>query len=138
MRANDWATFAYTVAGIIVITIGWWKGVRPWLRRIRATGTAIVETLVGRDPIIDHATGKELVPAQPGLGVRMATMESAIALLADANATLANHERRIGALEQNQIERIVTRAESANMWRAVADVDLLANIPEPESEDEED
>jgi hypothetical protein len=41
--------------------------------------------------------------------------------LNDAHRRIDDHEVRIHALEAGTAERIATRAESAQMWRAVAD-----------------
>lgn len=138
MSPADAGTLAGALVAVFSLIAAWWRWVRPRWHSARRTATAVVETLVGREPIIDAATGRELVAPQPGLGMRMATIESALEKLADAKTTLDDHETRIGHLERSQMERLVARAESAQMFRAIAnnDPDLIAEPTEPdESED---
>ena len=139
---------------------GYWRWVRPRIKRAQQTATAIVETLVGREPIVDAATGKELVPAQPGMGVRLASVEDGqrtqaetIAKLTETVLKLDDAHHRLDTVETDMAtiksdvsalkaaawERIATKAESAQMWRAVADADpdLLPNRPLEAPEDDD-
>lgn len=77
------------------------------------------DTLVGRDAVVDTITGKEIAPALPALGQRMDTVERAVAVLADQHRMLGDHEDRIKALEDARVERVITRAESAQAWSAM-------------------
>lgn len=128
---------AATLTGIAV---GWVTKVRPW-RAARAEAEATKErdriatrdALIGRPPVLDSITGKEISPALPGIGQRMATQEqqmadmaSSVAQIAETQAELARvhitleaHEGRLTALERGAVERVVTRAESAAAWRAM-------------------
>lgn len=131
MSPDAWIAVIVGTCTLLGIIAGWVRWLRPRYRKARRTASAITETLVGRDAIIDPATGRELVPSQPGLGVRMAAMEEAIVRLShmDSRVTTveqatADNQRRITALEEARIERIVTQAESAQAWRAVADRDV--------------
>ena len=54
---------------------GFFRWVRPKLKQASADIQAGRDALVGRDAIYDTITGKELAPALPGIGVRMATTE---------------------------------------------------------------
>lgn len=117
--------------GLSALLGGWWRWVRPRYRKAKRTVAAVTETLVGRDAITDPSTGRELVPAQPGLGVRMATMEEAIVRLSHMDGrvtavetTVGEHTRQIAELRDARIERLVTQAESAQAWRAMADGEL--------------
>lgn len=137
-------------AGVAVLGLigGWWKWGRPRIKRARRTVTAVIETLVGRDAITDASTGRELVPAQAGLGVRMAQVEDGqrtqaetLAKLTETVASLNDAHRRLDAVEhdvaelkQARNERAIAQAESAQMYRLLAegDPDLL---PPPKSDD---
>ena len=121
---------------------------------------AIRDTLVGRDAVLDSITGREIQPAQPGIGSRMADQEQdvrgirndvglltrAVADLAEAQADMtqiqgrmADHERRISdndrrltAIEQgHHLERMAGKAESIHLFRAI---ESIANDDDPTEE----
>lgn len=91
------------------------------------------DAILGRDPVTDSITGKELAPALPGIGVRMEhqerqmeTLTQAVRTIADTQVTVAaiqqevaDHRGRIRRLEEATVERVVSRAESAAAWRAM-------------------
>lgn len=111
------------------ILVGWAKWLRPRYRRNRDRFVSAMDSLVGRDAVYDSITGKEIAPALPGMGVRMAQQEQQMQVLTDAVAKIAesherldDHERRLHKLEVAAVERVVTRAESAEAWRAIAAV----------------
>lgn len=113
------------------------KGWR-WQRAFSRKATAIGDAILGRDAVVDSITGKEIAPPLPGMGVRMAHQEQqmeaitvAVTKLASQQEYLVDHERRIKALEDQAVERVVTRAESAAAWRAV---EAVAKNDPPESE----
>jgi hypothetical protein len=115
-------TVGATLAALGVI-YGGWRRIRPVMRR----GTAAVDALVGKEAVTDRS-GQVLEPSQPGLVHRVATVEEAVVefrhmvgLLTETQHTLTEHGARIKALEDARVERLVTQAESAHMWRAVAD-----------------
>lgn len=120
---TDFWTIIASVTGTLLVVVPLWvKAIRPRLRKTRATFGAVVETLVGREQIRDKATGKILVEAQPGLGVRMATIEDAVVKLSDTDVRVralenrqAAVEQRVTTLEDARVERVVTKAESAQM-----------------------
>lgn len=60
-----------------------------------------------------------LESAHMALEKSQARLLDAIAKLTEQNAIVADHERRISALELSAVERVVARAESAQAWRAV-------------------
>jgi hypothetical protein len=120
-----------TVVGLTLTALGAvygvWRRLRPAVRR----GTAAVDALVGREAIKDRS-GNVLEPAQPGLVHRVATVEEAVvefrhvvALWTETQHTLTDHAHRIKNLEDARVERLVTQAESAHMWRAVADNNVI-------------
>lgn len=112
---------------------GWFKWIRPRARKWWKTGGAIVATLVGTDEVRHKVTGAVIAEAQPGVGVQLANLTTAHVQLAGVVTKLVeqqehtealqdgqrDHERRIVVLEAASVERIVTRAESAQAWRAV-------------------
>lgn len=113
------------------------KGWR-WQRAFSRKAAAIGDAILGRDAVVDSITGKEIAPPLPGMGVRMAHQEQqmeaitvAVTKLASQQEYLVDHERRIKALEDQAVERVVTRAESAAAWRAV---EAVAKNDPPESE----
>jgi hypothetical protein len=115
-----------TLVGLMTAVFAFFRWVRPRVKRAASDIQAGRDALIGREAIYDSITGKELVPALPGIGVRMSTNEAQLTVLADAVAKLADnhdrlndHEARIKHLEEGLVERVVTRAESTAAWRAV-------------------
>ncbi len=105
---------------------GFFRWVRPGVRALVKDFRAGRDALVGRDAIHDTITGREIVPALPGIGVRMDTTENQMKQLATALATLVDNshrlddlEPRVTKLEEAAVERVVARAESASAWRAI-------------------
>ncbi len=123
----DALQYVVTFGGAVAVVLGWWKVVWPRLRSFTRKANSALDTLVGSDAITDPQTGRELRPAQPGAGVRLANVESALVQigaavteLSEIRNELVDHHRRIERLEASAIERIVTKAESASAWQAVA------------------
>lgn len=80
-------------------------------------------------PIIDPLTGKT-TGVQPPIGQWMSDIKGDINHLAqvvgehaELRKTSVDHEHRIKALEDARAEQMITKAESAQMWRALADKD---------------
>lgn len=124
-----------TIAAAVVMILGGCYGAyrrfRPSVRR----GSAAIDALVGREAVTDRS-GNVIEAAQPGLVHRVATVEEAVveirhvvALWTETQHTLTDHGARIKALEDSRLEKLITRAESAQMWRAVAD-QALEDKPE--------
>lgn len=124
---------AAAVVGLISALAGWWRWGRPRLEKARQDGAAMRDAILGRDPVVDSITGRELAPALPGIGVRMATTEEqmlllteAVAKIADSHVRLAHIETRVddiaadvADLKAGAMERIMARAEAAQAWSAV-------------------
>lgn len=124
---------AATVVGLISALAGWWRWGRPRIEKARQDGAAMRDAILGREPVIDSITGRELAPALPGIGVRMATTEEqmmllteAVAKIADSHVRLEHIETRVDGiaadvadLKAGAMERIMARAESAQAWSAV-------------------
>lgn len=105
---------------------GGWRFLRPKVQAVRHKGVAVTDAILGRPAHYDSITGQELLPAVPGIGVRLAFQEEQMSLLtasvsriADSHERLENHESRIKHLEEAAVERVVTRAESAQAFRAM-------------------
>ncbi len=140
-----------TILGIVAVLgvlLSWLRWARPRYRRTKRDGAAIRDAILGRDPIYDSITGKELAPALPGIGHRMAVQEGqmsemtrAVSQLAEThvqliavNATLEDHNDRIQKLEEAAVERVVAKAESAAAWRAMEAATLATPDAEGEAE----
>lgn len=125
-EAQDWVTFLLALAGLLGVLVTHFRWVRPRYRRWRAQFIAARDSIIGRPAELDSITGVERVPALPGIGVRMASTEEHLGVLAKAVASIAeshkqleDHEKRITDLEAARVERIVGRAESAAAYRAM-------------------
>lgn len=96
------------------------------------------DTIVGRDAIVDHETGRELVSAKPGIGTRMANTEETMGKLAEAVTKLADtHERvteldhRVSVLERTVgVERALGKIESIQM---LSTIEAVANGGSPDT-----
>ena len=121
------------VCTLLGLVVGWVRWVRPKIHNGRREVVAVRDAILGRDAIADSITGKEIAPAVPGMGVRMAHQEAQMQALTDVVARLADsqsrfdnletltgdHAVRIKALEDAVVERVVTKVESAQAWRAM-------------------
>lgn len=90
-----------SVALIKVVSIAW-RIVAKVLRRV----SGALDALLGRDPIVDPADGREVSPALPGIGQRMSTVEDAVKTLTEVVAEQKElrdrvevHEARLNVLE---------------------------------------
>lgn len=126
--------YAITILTLLGGAITVWVFVRPAFMRSRAVADAIL----GEEPVNDRA-GREIQPARPGLVSRVGSVEHAVALLVETNTRLDNHENRLDAhdarikeLQEQTIERVVAKAESASAWRAVEAVAKQGEPPEVE------
>ena len=116
-------TIAGLMCGVVGAAYGAWRHFRPGMRRAEAA----LDAIIGREAVTDRS-GKVIEPGQPGLVHRVATVEEAVveikhvvALWSETQRVLTDHASRIKALEDSRVERLVSQAESAHMWRAVAD-----------------
>lgn len=132
------------LAGAVVAALAalWKYGTKAWRawRAARVKVTAVGDAILGREAVVDTITGKEIAPALPGMGVRMAHQEqqmeaitAAVTRLATQHEALRDHETRIARLEQAAVERVVTKAESTAAWNAV---EAVANSRPPDEIDE--
>ena len=124
-------TTAVVLGALVVI----WKAVRRFrsgAQGVVADAVKIRDSINGRPAVLDTITGAEISRALPGIGQRMDTVERAVATLADQHRVLDDHEDRLKALEAAAVERIVTRSESAQAWRAMT----AATLATPAEQDD--
>lgn len=130
--AQDWLTLALGIIALLSALAGFWvKWLRPKVRRASAEITEVRDNILGRPAIVNEITKKEVAPAVPSLGAQIAGLGEAVRELTKSHARLDNletrvdkvegYEVRIIKLEEASIERIVTRAESAAGWTAMAE-----------------
>jgi len=118
-RLNVLLTVLISMCVLAGLIAGWRAKIAPHLGSANRTWVAFRDTFLGREAINDTITGREIEPAQPAIGVRMAKLEETVATIGDQQRRLDNHEDRLVSLEQARVERVVTQAESAAMWSAV-------------------
>lgn len=106
-------------AALLSLIVGWFKWLRPRVKKAHLESIAIRDAILGRDAIHDSITGEERVPALPGIGMRMATVEQALVTLADVHVKMNDHESRLQALESGALERIAARADSVAAFKAI-------------------
>lgn len=120
------------LAALAALT-GWLRWVRPRYKAASNKVWGALETLTGRDAIIERSTGRVIDPPLPSMGVRLETLEvktddltAIVASIAKSHAVMDNHElrlqdhdTRIEKLEAAAVERVVSKAESAAAWRAM-------------------
>ena len=126
MNINNKADVAVAATVILAALGTYWRWLRPRLRSVRRDGRAIRDTLLGREEIRDSITNEVKVPALPGVGQRVASLEQAIgplsvalARLADTHERLEAHDQRLNALEKAERERTLARTEAIEMFRAM-------------------
>ena len=102
---------------IVAAFAAFFRWAAPRYRRAKSRVVATVDTIAGREAITDSITGRELAPAIPSIGERMATHEGRLDRMVEAVAEIArNHQRidgletRVDALEKAQVEGIAATA----------------------------
>lgn len=119
MSVNDQIALLIALATLLGIIAGWWRYLRPRIRRAHDVAEAVRELLLGRDAEVDAITGHERQPAHLGVGERLETVETllheltgSVHNLADVQGRLADHESRISSLER-RIDGLAFRAIEA-------------------------
>lgn len=143
---DDWSAWIITIGAVFTVLMGFFRWVWPRWRAFWNKIGGVSDAILGREAIVDRVTGKELVPAQPGLGVRQANQEQQMELLTVTVTKLVDqqdylqalsrvvdgHDDRITALEDAAVERVVSKVESAHMFQAMDSA--IKATPPPESE----
>jgi hypothetical protein len=111
---------ALSVCALLAILGGWLKWVRPRWHKVKNDALGARDALVGREAIIDRASGLEVSPAIPGIGTRMATVEQALITLVDNEQRLTALEGDVADLKAASVERTVTKIESIAAWDAMS------------------
>lgn len=121
----------YLAAGaslVLILTglVAWFRWVRPKWRGFKKDATAARDSILGREAQHDSITGKEILPALPGIGQRVASLEentavmaAAVRSLADTHKRLDTHDERISRLERGASERELARTESIELLRTI-------------------
>lgn len=127
-----------TVGAFLVVALGSLAASARWvwprLARFFRSLDTMFETINGRPAELDRA-GRVVSQPVPSLGVQISDLRQAVADQANQDARITAVEeavtdlgKRVTAMESgHQIERIVTRAESAQAWKAV---EAIATQPE--------
>jgi hypothetical protein len=148
--APDWIEACVGLTVLVGAIYGFFRWVRPRWRAARAKWVMAVDSLVGRDAIVDSITGEEKSPALPGVGVRMAHQEQQMELLTVTVTKLVDNQAhqlklegrvddlddRVAKLEANQVERVVARAETTAAYRAIEEA--IKATPDQEADADED
>lgn len=106
------------VTALTAIAIAWRKASRV-AREGRKDVRAFKDAILGRDEIVHPETGKVLAPAVPGIGARMATIETAVVEMANTHLRVDRLEERVSTLEAKDMERALARAESIELMRTI-------------------
>jgi hypothetical protein len=142
----EYLGLALTLVTLVSALGVWLRWIRPRVSRAQQEAVAMRDAILGRDSVRDTITGRELAPALPGIGVRMAHQEDQMRLLTDAVSKIADshvrlenvearvdrHDEDIAILKAASAERIIARVESSQAWQAV---EAVAKSQPPEVEE---
>lgn len=92
------------IGGVFALFAAWWRWVRPRWKHAKAIFVAFCDAILGREEIRDPETGRELSPAKPGIGTRMANTEATLTVLTEAVAKIADTGERMNEVEKRQNE----------------------------------
>ncbi len=118
-----------TFGAAVAVVWSFLKWVWPLIRTGATTLVAFKNAVLGTDEVIHPDTGKTLVPAQPGLGSRVASIEVTLSELVRTNHRLDGLEGRVDSLERASAERTAARTETVELLRVV-DTALKTQPPE--------
>lgn len=137
---SRWVNAIIGLAAVVGVIFGFFKWVRPAFRKFVRDFVAARDSLIGRDEIRDSITDEVKVPALPGIGKRVATIELAVATLVQQQAEIAqlksssdDHRQRIEKLEAAALERAMSHAESAQAFKTIETA--IKTTPPPEIDD---
>jgi hypothetical protein len=109
---------AFIVTALVAIAAGA-RWLLPRLARFFRSLDRMFETINGRPAEVDRS-GREVAPPVPSLSVQMADIKAELGERRLMEERLTNVEGRVTALESgHQVERVVSKLESAQAWAAV-------------------
>lgn len=122
---SDQATVGAFLVTAVVALAAALRWLLPRLARFFGSVTQTFETINGKAAVVDHS-GREVEPPVPGVQVQLADIKAVVSDQSQQNTRLTaieaeqvDHTHRLTRLEEAHIERVVTRAESAQAWAAV-------------------
>lgn len=124
---DQWGLWLAAVGGGFVVLVGAVRWARPRVRAVTRDSRAIRDTLVGREAQYDSITGREIAPALPSIGQRMADSDERLDRLTAVVETIADSHVRIDALETRvtriesirEIERALGKVESIQLMQTM-------------------
>lgn len=96
-----------------------WRKAKTVIREGRKDARAFKDAILGREEILHPDTGVILAPAVPGIGARMATIETAVVEMANTHLRVDRLEERVSHLEARDVERALARTESIELMRTI-------------------
>lgn len=119
MMTSDQATVgAFAVTALVAVAAGA-RWMLPRLARFFRSVDRMFETINGRPAEVDKA-GRQVAASVPSLSVQLADLRSELGDRKLMDQRLTDVEGRVTALESgHQVERVVSKLESAQAWRAV-------------------
>ena len=130
-------TLVVGAIAIVAAIVGFFRWGLPKYRAARRTTRKVVATLVGTEEVRDPITNQLIRPAQPGVGVQVSDLRLAVTKLVEQQANtealqgqVLDLDKRVSELEAARAERVVTQIESAEMWRAVANINETDHDPD--------
>lgn len=126
--ATEVALAVTAIGGALALLYAGWRRVRRFVLEGRKDARAFKDAILGRDEIIHPETGVILAPAVPGIGARMATIETAVVEMASTHARVDRLEVRVANLEEKELERAQARTESIELMRTI-EAAIRANPP---------
>jgi DNA-binding transcriptional LysR family regulator len=132
MSADQAAVGAFIVTALVALAAAS-RWLIPRLARFFRSLDRMFETINGRPAEVDKA-GRQVAPSVPSLSVQLADLRSELGDRKLLDRRLTDVEGRVTALESgHQVERVVSKLESAQAWAAV---EAIANQPGDPGDDE--
>lgn len=112
--------------GAAAVVIAFLRWVWPLIKTGAHVLVSFKNAVLGTEEVRHPDTGAVLVPEQPGIGSRMATLEVAVTELVRNNrrldehaVVLGSHDARLDRLEKASDERTAARTETVELLRVV-------------------
>lgn len=104
IEAREVIAWCIGVAAAVYALVGklwrWPVAVFRWCRRTVNRWGGVLDTLAGRPPIVDRATGREVAPAQPPLAHRFDGMEQQMRTLTEVVVSQRHQDERLDTHER--------------------------------------